>query len=158
MCPISECVCCPVNKNCCNYPMIPSWLLKNGLLCFLPLQQIILYIKYCTHVTTGTTRHESDSCHHMFPVIAFVWLALVYLFWCFFCLFFLNCFCMKLHSCLDFWYCIMLCQLSVGLRWQLRCQKCSASEFTCSVFTCTAMIWGLLRIQNKLISPAITIS
>ncbi|KAG7229226.1 hypothetical protein INR49_013018, partial [Caranx melampygus] len=43
MCLISECVCCPVNKNCCNYPMISLMTAKEWLAVLrpstVPLQQ-----------------------------------------------------------------------------------------------------------------------
>lgn len=109
MCLISKCVCCPVNKKSAVITQwFPSWLLKEWLavlsLPTVPLQQIILYIKYCKHMG------KEASCHHTFPppLVAFCMISIASIFFLFVVLvrydhFFKNfLFCMKLHSCQDF--------------------------------------------------------
>lgn len=77
MCIISKYVCCPVNKNCCNYPMISLMTAKEWLavlsLPTVPPQQIILYIRFCTHMTLGMPRHEGDLLSPHVPCHCFLY-------------------------------------------------------------------------------------
>lgn len=141
MCPVSECICCPVNKNCCNYPMISLMTAKEWLAVLspptVPLQQLILYIKRCKHMTMGTPRLEGDLLSQHVPRHCFCIIGASILVWFFF---FLYYFCMKLHSCLDLG--TVPCYSSSLWVYDDSCQKCPASEFTRSVFTCTFTFWS----------------
>lgn len=158
MCLICECVCCPVNKNCCNYPLISLMTAKEWLAVLspptVPLQQLILYIRYCKHMTMGTPpRLEGDllSQHvpcHCFGIISasvlgcsfdlifdyfFFWGGLIFA-W----------------SCTHVWILGTVPWYSSSL-WVFddSCQKCPASDSMQSVFTCTILFWQLFWKKKK---------
>lgn len=132
MCPVSECICCPVNKNCCNYPMISLMTAKEWLAVLspptVPLQQLILYIKRCKHMTMGTPRLEGDLLSQHVPRHCFCIIGASILVWFFF---FFVLFLHEVALMSGFRYCTMLLQLFVGLWWQLSEVSCLRIHAEC---------------------------